>query len=259
MPTLALLQVRSLLTLVQVNTCAPIAIGSRRYVTVRLVTSYGDDSSLVCLQEGTIELPVKTEKATYKLSLTNALLAPQLRHTLISCSALSSSGISTYFAGPYCSLYDTSSPGAPLLVARCTEKDGLYCLPSPVQSSANVAAQLRDVRSDASLSPQAHSLTANNPVGDTSDVQTWNRRLGHTGVDKVRDMIRRGMLPSVTKVRPHARIAWLASSTVIHSRARSQTRRSRVTSSTQMLSDPCRHPTQDSVTSSLSSMSSRVT
>jgi transposase InsO family protein len=30
----------------------------------------------------------------------------------------------------------------------------------------------------------------------------WHRRLGHTGADKVRDMIRRGVLPSVSKVRP---------------------------------------------------------
>jgi hypothetical protein len=120
MPTLALLQVRSLLTLVQVNICAPIAIGSPSDIVL------GDDSTLICSQEGTIELPVQTEKGTYTLSLTNALLAPQLRNTLISCSALSFSGISTYFAGPYCSLYGTLSPGAPFLAARCTEKD--YCI-----------------------------------------------------------------------------------------------------------------------------------
>jgi GAG-pre-integrase domain len=70
-----------------------------------------------------------------------------------------------------------------------------------MKSSAYVAAQIRDVRSDASRSPQAHYLTANNPLGDTADVQTWNRRLGHTGADKVRDMILRGVLPSVSKVR----------------------------------------------------------
>jgi hypothetical protein len=190
---------------------------------------------------------LQTEKGTYTLSLTNALLAPQLRHTLISCCALSFSGISTYFAGPYCSLYDTLSPGAPLLVARCTKKDGLYCLPSPVQSSAYVAAQLRDIRSDASRSPPAHYLTVNKPVGDTSDVQMLHRRLGHTGADKVRDMIRRGAASQ--KYARRARIAWLASSTVIRSRARSQTRRSRVMSSTQILSDPCRYPIQDSATS----------
>jgi GAG-pre-integrase domain len=145
---------------------------------------------------------VQTEEGTFILSLTNALLAPQLRHTLISCSALSSSGISTYFAGPYCSLYYTSSPGAPLLLARCTEKDGLYCLPSPVKSSAHVAAQAQDSRADGSRSQPQHSITAKNQAVYTSDIQMWHRRLGHTGADKVRDMIRRGVLPSVSKVRP---------------------------------------------------------
>jgi hypothetical protein len=146
---------------------------------------------------------VQTEQGTCDtLSLKNALLAPQLRHTLISCNALSFSGISTYFEVPYCSLYDTSSPGAPLLLARGTETDGLYCLPSPMKSSAHVADQARDLRADGSRSQPEHSMTAKNQAVDTSDIKMWNRRLGQTGSYKVRDMIRRGVLPSVSKVRP---------------------------------------------------------
>jgi transposase InsO family protein len=161
----------------------------------------GDDSTLVCRHEGTIELPVQTEQGTYILSLKNALLAPQLRHTLISCSALSSSEISTYFTGPYCSLYDTSSPGAPLLAARCTEADGLYCLPSPVKSSAHVAAKAHDSRASAPKPSPKDYITANNPASDTSNIQIWHRRLGHTGADKVRDKIRRGVLPRLSSTR----------------------------------------------------------
>jgi hypothetical protein len=141
----------------------------------------GDDSTPICSQEGTIELHVQTEKGTHTLSLTKALLAPQLRHTLTSCSALSFSGISTYFAGPYCSLYDTSSASSPLLLARCTEKDGLYCPPSSVKSSAHVAAQASDLRADGSRSQPEHSITAKNQAVDMSDIQMWHRRLGHTG------------------------------------------------------------------------------
>jgi hypothetical protein len=85
----------------------------------------GDDSVLVCREESTVHVPIQTENGTSTLSLYDALLVPELRHTLVSCSALSSTVISTYFLGGYCFLYDTSSNGAKNIVAFCTQTDGL--------------------------------------------------------------------------------------------------------------------------------------
>jgi hypothetical protein len=68
----------------------------------------GDDSVLVCREEGTVRVPIETENGTSTLSLYDALLVPELWHTLVSCSALSSTGISTYFLGGDCFPCDTS-------------------------------------------------------------------------------------------------------------------------------------------------------
>jgi hypothetical protein len=64
----------------------------------------GDDSSLFYREEGTIHFTVHSGKRPYTFLLPNTLYAPALRHTLISCSVLSSSGLLTYFSGPSSSL-----------------------------------------------------------------------------------------------------------------------------------------------------------
>jgi hypothetical protein len=62
----------------------------------------GDDSTLVCQEEGTIHFTVHSGTHPYTFLLPHTLYAPALRHTLISCSALYSSALHTYFAGPSC-------------------------------------------------------------------------------------------------------------------------------------------------------------
>jgi gag-polypeptide of LTR copia-type len=66
-----------------------------------------DDSTLVCQEEGIIHFTVHSGTHPYIFLLPHTLYAPALRHTLISCSAVSSSALHTYFARP------------PLLNLRC--------------------------------------------------------------------------------------------------------------------------------------------
>ena len=161
----------------------------------------GDDSVLVCREEGTVRVPIETEYGSSTLSLYDVLLVPELRHTLVSCSALSSTGISTYFLGGDCLLYDTSSNGAPKLVARCTQTDGLYRLPSVIKSSSHHVGSTFAELSDQSRCGLAHRHVASSATGETPDVHTWHRRLGHTGVDKICALLRQGLLPNVSSKR----------------------------------------------------------
>jgi hypothetical protein len=60
----------------------------------------GDDSNLVCKEEGTINFTVHSGTRPYTFLLPNTLYTPALRYTLILCSALSSSALHTFLRAP---------------------------------------------------------------------------------------------------------------------------------------------------------------
>jgi GAG-pre-integrase domain len=167
----------------QIRPCAPIHI------------LLGNDSTLVCQEEGTIHFTVHSGTHPYTFLLPHTLYAPAQRHTLISCSALSSSALHTYFPGPSCSIYDVSDPSSPVLVARSTHRDGLYFLSTPAValSSVHMPVPDRDTSSPGALNVCLHSRTSS----PNRDIDTWHSRLGHTGTDIIRSMLRTGQLTSV--------------------------------------------------------------
>jgi hypothetical protein len=154
-----------------------------------------DDSTLFCQEKGTIHCTVHSGTHPYTFLLPNTLYAPALRHTLISSSALSSSALNTYFAGPSCSIYDVSTPSSPVLVARSTHRDGLYFLSTPAValSSVHMPVPDRDTSSPVALKVCLHSRTPS----PNRDIDTWHSRLGHAGSEKIRSMLTTGQLPSV--------------------------------------------------------------
>jgi hypothetical protein len=94
----------------------------------------GDDPTLVCKEEGTIHFTVHSGTRPYTFLLPNTLYTRALRYTLISCSVVSSSALPTYFAGSSCSIYNVLAPSSPILVARCTQRDGIYFLSTPAEA-----------------------------------------------------------------------------------------------------------------------------
>ena len=153
----------------------------------------GDDSTLVCKEEGTIQFTVHSGTRPYTFLLSNTLYTPALRYTLISCSALSSSALHTYFAGSSCSIYDVAAPSSPVLVARCTQRDGLYFLISPAEALSSTHIPFPDPT--ASSTPALDVCLHSRASSPTQDMDTWHRRLGHTGTHKIRSMLRAGQLP----------------------------------------------------------------
>jgi hypothetical protein len=88
----------------------------------------------------------------------------------------------TYFAGPSCSIYDVSTPSSPVLVARSTQRDGLYFMSTPAEalSSVHMPVPDRDTSSPGALNVCLHSRTSS----PNRDIDMWHSRLGHTGTDK---------------------------------------------------------------------------
>jgi hypothetical protein len=168
---------------------------------------------LVCKEEGTIHFTAHSGTRPYTFFLPNTLYTPALRYTLISCSALSSSALHTYFAGSSCSIYNMLAPSSPILVARCSQRDGLYFLSTPAEALSSTHIPFPDpvASSTRALDACLHSRASSPP----QDVDTWHRRLGHTGTHKIRSMLRTGQLPPF-RTRSLATSASLENSTATH-------------------------------------------
>jgi hypothetical protein len=160
----------------------------------------GDDSTLVCEEDGTIHFTIHSGTRPYTFLLPNTLYTPALRYTLISCSALSSSALHTYFVGSSCSIYNVLAPSPPILVACCTQRDGLYFLSTRAEALSSTHILFPDpvASSTRALDVCLHSRASSPP----QDVDTWHRRLGHTGTHKIRSMLRTGQLPPIQNTVP---------------------------------------------------------
>jgi hypothetical protein len=160
----------------------------------------GDDSTLVCKEEGTIHFTVHSGTRPYTFLLPNTLYTPALRYTLISCSALSSFALHTYFAGSSCSIYNVLAPSSPILVARCTQHDGLYFLNTPAEAfSCTHIPFPNPVASSTGALDGCFYSRASSPF---QDVDTWHRRQSHTGTHKIRSMLRTDQVPPIQNTVP---------------------------------------------------------
>jgi hypothetical protein len=155
----------------------------------------GDYSTLVCQEDGTIHFTVNSGTHPYTFLLPNTLYASALRHTLISCSALSSSALHTYFVGASCSIYDVSTPSSPVFIARSTHRDGLYVLSTPAEALSSVHMPIPD--HDTSTPGELNVCLRSRRSSPNREIDTWHSFLGRTGTDTIRSMLRTGQLSFV--------------------------------------------------------------
>jgi hypothetical protein len=148
----------------------------------------GDYSTLICKEEGTIHFTVLSGTRPSTFLLSNTLFNPALLSTLISCSTLSNSALHTYFAGSSCSIYNVLAPSSPILVARCTQRDGLYFLSTRAEALSSTQIPFPDsvASSTRALDGCFHSR-ASSP---SQDVDTWHRHLVQTSTHKICSMLR---------------------------------------------------------------------
>jgi hypothetical protein len=90
----------------------------------------GDDSTIVCRKEGTMHFSLGFRGKVIRFALENVLFTPGLKHTLFSCSALSSAGCETLFVTGHCTLIDSKTPGVPETIARIPPRNGIYYVPA---------------------------------------------------------------------------------------------------------------------------------
>jgi GAG-pre-integrase domain len=159
----------------------------------------GDESSVACASEGTINLPIVFRGKNIRFCLDNVLFTPGLKNTLLSCSALASAGYQALLTSAHCTLTDCKAQGGPETIARMRPRNGIYY--EPVVAKVNK-------RHDAHLassedSNDGDSSDSTNPAAQlvhSEIIDRWHCRLGHAGRDRVRELMRNDELHTVPDV-----------------------------------------------------------
>jgi transposase InsO family protein len=157
----------------------------------------GDESTIACNKERTINFLMGFRGRVIRFALENVLFTPGLKHTLISCSALSSAGCETLFTADHCTLIDSKTRSGPETIARIRPRNGIYYVPAVAHIKQRHAAHstssnyLRDGHDTSSSTGPAAQL-AHNEV-----VDHWHCRLGHAGRNRVRQLMRNGELLTI--------------------------------------------------------------
>jgi hypothetical protein len=152
----------------------------------------GDDSTIACNKEGTIHFSMGFRGKVIRFALDNVLFTPELKHTLLSCSALVSAGCETLFTADICTLIDSKTRSGPETIARIWPRSGIYYVPAVAHIRQRHAAHsislnsLRDGDDTSDITGPAAQL-AHNEV-----VDRWHYRLGHAGRNRVRELMRNG-------------------------------------------------------------------
>jgi hypothetical protein len=85
----------------------------------------GDDSTIACYKEGTIHFPMGIRGKVIRFALEKVLFIPGLKHTLFSCSALTSAGCETLFTADHCTLIASKTQSEPEIIARIRLRNGI--------------------------------------------------------------------------------------------------------------------------------------
>jgi GAG-pre-integrase domain len=152
----------------------------------------GDDSNIARNKKGTIHFSMGFRDKIIRFALENVLFTPGLKHSIFSCSALSSAGCETLFTANHCTLIDSKTRSGPGTIARIRPRNGMYYVPAVAHIKQRHAAHstssnfLRDGdKTSVSTGPAAQ--LAHNEV-----VDRWHCRLGHAGRNRLRELMRNG-------------------------------------------------------------------
>jgi hypothetical protein len=129
----------------------------------------GDNSNTMAIGIGMIPIISKASGTTYKIVLSNVLLIPEFRISLISVNRLASAGLSTAFLAGSDMCYVRKDRNTILVAAH---KNGLY--------HARVTP---DNQKEAALA--------------TIDINLLHRRLGHISTNRIQQMVKSGQLQGI--------------------------------------------------------------
>jgi GAG-pre-integrase domain/gag-polypeptide of LTR copia-type len=159
----------------------------------------GDDSSIACDSEGTINFSIVFRGKNIRFCLDNVLFTPRLKHTLLSCSALAYAGYQTLFTAAHCTLTDCKAQVGPETIARMRPRNGIYYVPAVAKVNkrhdAHLASSEDNNNGDSSDSTKPAAQLAHSEI-----VDRWHCRLGHAGRDRVRELMRNGELHTIPDV-----------------------------------------------------------
>jgi Pol polyprotein, beta-barrel domain/GAG-pre-integrase domain/Integrase core domain len=144
--------------------------GSYKPIRPPRTVRFGDDSSVKAIGVGSMHITSKVHGKMYDIFLSDVLLVPSFSMSLVSVNKLDRAGLSVKFKDQMCCIKRRGTT-----VMKASHKRGLYHL---------------------NATPITHPEHANLSI----DVNVLHRRMGHTGVGKLKRMVQRGQLQDVEAI-----------------------------------------------------------